>query len=132
MGRRKEAMEDLERGVLEERPELRKRWEEGRRRRKLATALVRMRAEASLTQSQLAELLGWDQPRVSRMESVTGPEPGPDSIAAYAKACGVDAAYVFAAPGEDGMRVWDAIGLGDEPSSELIGHLVRDEPEAGA
>lgn len=52
----------------------------------IARALIQARAEAGLTQSQLAERLGVTQPTVARMES--GKNISFKTIARYAKAVG--------------------------------------------
>lgn len=130
MGKKIETMDELERLTLDERPELRKRWQEGKARRDLALMLTRLRTDAELTQSELAERLGWDQPRVSRMESVSGPQPTAESVASYAKACGADAGYVFAVKDTGGASIRGAVGFGDD-SNELLNRLVRDRDDTG-
>jgi ribosome-binding protein aMBF1 (putative translation factor) len=49
-------------------PEARERWERTALARAVAIAVVRFRAENSLSQRALAERLGWKQPQVARLE----------------------------------------------------------------
>lgn len=74
------------------------RIRENTHRANLAMALARIRRVANLTQQAVAKAIGKDQAFVSRMESVTGPEPTADSIDAYVHACGGEVAYLLGTP----------------------------------
>ncbi|MCW4256352.1 MAG: helix-turn-helix domain-containing protein [Candidatus Thiodiazotropha taylori] len=61
----------------------------------LARVLIYIRHSARMTQQQVAEAMGTDQPFVSRMESAAGPFPDASSISAYAHACHSGFGLVF-------------------------------------
>lgn len=50
-------------------PAVRKEWQRTAPARALSLALVRYRADHDLTQRQLADILGWSQPRVATLEA---------------------------------------------------------------
>lgn len=56
-------------------------------RLQLAESLRAMRLECGLSQSQVADAMGRRLSAIVRLESVNGPWPGHDLIAAYAAAC---------------------------------------------
>jgi len=67
-------------------------------RRTLAHLLKSMRREAGLSQTELADRTGMKQPAIARIESVTGPWPAQETLAAYAHACGQIAVLGFIKP----------------------------------
>ena len=113
----KSVMEDLRRDS----PALDRRLRESEPRRALALALVGLRRNAGLTQSELAAAMGRDQAFVSRMESPVGAVPSASSIEAYAQACRAAVAYVFATEGENAPTlVTVPLGRESEAEAELI------------
>ncbi|WP_193370369.1 helix-turn-helix domain-containing protein [Pelagibius marinus] len=91
-------------------PEFRKAWSTLEPKRCIVTALLRLRAQANLSQKELAERAGWHPAFVSRLESF--PREGerlymPDlaTLETYARACGCELGLVFARPKGRGTRV---------------------------
>jgi len=125
------SIEELQRETFEKRPQLQEWWDREKSRRDLAFMLLKIRTEAKLTQSTLAEKLGWDQPRVSRMESVTGPEPTLSSVGAYARACGYRVEHVFAGVGGD-VAVTGGVELDPEVESQLAARMQGDAGDVEA
>lgn len=75
--------------------EMRATWRQTAARRRLAEALVRIRSGAHLSQAEVARRMDRDRAFVSRMESATGSPPKQETIAAYARACGMELGLVF-------------------------------------
>ncbi len=91
-------------------PEFRAVWAAMESKRRIVSALLRLRAEANLTQKELAEKAGWSPAFVSRLESF--PRAGerlymPDlaTLETYARACGFEFGLVFGRPKGRGARV---------------------------
>lgn len=117
----KSVMDELRR----ESPELDRRLRDSGPRRDLALALVGLRRNAGLTQTELAAAMGKDQAFVSRMESATGAFPSAASIEAYAQACNAAVAYVFASDGE-----LVTVPLGRESEAALIHSAIQQASDA--
>lgn len=88
-------LDKLIKGQLEKRPDLSEEWGQTELRRELASALIRLRKDAGLTQTQVAETAGWDQSYVSKLESALGPWPTHTNLERFSAACGADVALVF-------------------------------------
>ena len=74
------------------------------KKRRIATALRRIRKAKGLTQVQVAERAGWGQPFVSKLEKLTGEAPEEKTIQRYVEACGLGVEtvyYVYDATTED-------------------------------
>ncbi|WP_068809500.1 helix-turn-helix domain-containing protein [Thauera phenolivorans] len=108
-----------------ESPELDRRLRDSEPRRDLALALVGLRRNAGLTQTELAGAMGKDQAFVSRMESASGAFPSAASIEAYAQACNAAVAYVFASDGE-----LVTVPLGRESEAALIHSAIQHAGDA--
>lgn len=117
----KSMMDELRR----ESPELDRRLRDSEPRRDLALALVGLRRNAGLTQTELAAAMGKDQAFVSRMESAAGAFPSATSIEAYAQACNAAVAYVFASDGE-----LVTVPLGRESEAALIHSAIQHASDA--
>lgn len=75
-------------------PQYRAAWEAEERKSRLQTLLKEWRQHAGLTSAQVAERMGVKPPTVSRMEkNITSASL--DTIARYAKACGVESATLI-------------------------------------
>lgn len=70
-------------------------WQRSAPRRALSNALKRMRTEKKLSQKQVAKTARVTQSDIARMESSSGPWPNQAKLAAYAKACGMQAVIGF-------------------------------------
>jgi len=114
---------------LEKRSGLRERWNLARPRRELGDALARLRARAGLTQTQLAEIAGWDQPYVSKLESAEGPWPSAASLDKFARACNSGVGWVFLQEQEDSVITVGGAFVGTRRAHEAFEQLV-DESEA--
>lgn len=101
--------------IIDEDPELKENLKQLNPRVKLARALIQIRRFANLTQLQVAEAMGKDQPFVSRMESATGPFPDASSISAYAHACHSGFGLVFVP--DDHML---AVSMSDEQDEQAF------------
>ena len=91
-------------------PAFRAAWAALEAKRRIVTALLRMRALANLSQKELAERAGWNPAFVSRLESF--PRAGerlymPDlaTLESYASACGCQIGLVFGQPRGRGARM---------------------------
>ncbi|MCW0321771.1 helix-turn-helix domain-containing protein [Pantoea dispersa] len=74
-------------------PEYRAAWEAEERKDRMQALLKAWRQHAGLTSAQVAERMGVKPPTVSRMEkNITSASF--ETIARYAKACGIDSATV--------------------------------------
>lgn len=129
------AVDTLIERTLEERPGLAERWQSLEPRRHLANALIAMRKKAGLTQIELGERTGWNQAFVSRVESVTGPQPSTDTIARYAKACGAVAGFVFGEVSRNALEITGGVTLssesdGSEDDRGRLGVFERLRPES--
>lgn len=87
--------------------------EPGEDRQRLAAGLRDLRNRAGASTYQLAQVLGWSQGKVSKMERAQAPA-SPDDVAAWARASGADPAYAaelvaLAAAVADQMRPWRAV-----------------------
>jgi transcriptional regulator with XRE-family HTH domain len=87
--------ESLREELIKRRPGLKQHLEENEARKNVALALLTLRKEAGLTQTELARKTGMTQARISIIESPTGPMPGTDTIRRYAEACGFVAVIDF-------------------------------------
>ena len=130
------AVDTLIERTLDSRPGLAERWQSLEPRRHLANALVAMRKKAGLTQIELGERTGWNQAFVSRVESVTGPQPSTDTIARYAKACGAVAGFVFGEVSRNALEITGGVTLssesggGGEDDRNHLGVFERLGPES--
>lgn len=61
--------DDLREELLHTRADFREEWEAGEPKRRIAAVLVRLCVRAGRTQTELAQLAGWDKAYVSRLES---------------------------------------------------------------
>lgn len=113
---------------LDKRRELRDRWDLARPRRELGDALARLRARAGLTQTQVAEVAGWDQPYVSKMESAEGPWPSAASLDKFARACNSGVGWVFLQEQEGTVITVGSAFVGTRRVREAFDQLV-DESE---
>lgn len=78
---------------LMESPEFRTAYEAELRKERLQALLTEWRQHAGLTSAQVAERMGVKPPTVSRMEkNITSASV--ETLARYAKACGVEAATI--------------------------------------
>jgi transcriptional regulator with XRE-family HTH domain len=114
-------LQDLRDELLAKDPVFRAAWEASAPRRRLVTALVRLRRKADLTQQELAAKAGWERAFVSRLESLPRDRvslalPDLATLARYAEACGCELALVFGQPraraGE--LEVTAAVSLSDD------------------
>lgn len=104
--------DDVHEDILRERPQVNKLWLETEPRRRISLMLVRLRKERGLSQKQIAERAGWDKAFVSRLESSSDRVPDSDTVARYAKACGLTAGVVISErPDLRHMRVLGAVTL---------------------
>jgi transcriptional regulator with XRE-family HTH domain len=97
-------------------------YSQGGLRRALASALVRIRKAAGLTQSALGDKVGWKQPYVTRLERGDS-----DALAAmervgrFASACGVSTILIFA---DRSARVLGSVAISrDDHTNELARNL---------
>ena len=75
-------------------PEYRAAYEAEERKERLQALLIEWRHHAGLTSAQVAERMGIKPPTVSKMEkNITSASV--DTLARYAKACGVDNATLY-------------------------------------
>jgi len=105
-----QAPEDL-RTQLRQDPEFLRLWAESAPKRAVAIALVRMRKQEGLTQSDLAKKAHWDKAFVSRLEGALGPMPETATLVRYAAACNRALGLVFASVESDKAEVTDAVTL---------------------
>jgi transcriptional regulator with XRE-family HTH domain len=108
----------LQEQMLREDPEYRRLWEASAPKRAIAIALVRMRKQAGLTQTDLAQKAGWDKAFVSRLEGAGEAVPDTNTLARYAEACGRAVGLVFANVEEDRAQVIDAVTLAAPAAAE--------------
>lgn len=85
----------IERDILAERPQLKASLERNRRKRDLALALRAVRKQAGLTQTDVARISGMKQSAISKLESPMGPMPETETIHRYAAACNATAHIGF-------------------------------------
>ena len=123
--RMKSVMDEFRR----ESPALDRRLRDSEPRRDLALALVGLRRNAGLTQSELAAAMGRDQAFVSRMESALGAFQSAASIESYAQACNAAVAYVFASECEHAPRLV-TVPLGQASEAELIRSAILHASDA--
>jgi ribosome-binding protein aMBF1 (putative translation factor) len=69
-------------------PEFRAEWERTALARVVAEAVIRYRAERSLSQTALGRLLGWSQPVVARLEAAEH-NPSMDTLLALSRGLGM-------------------------------------------
>lgn len=125
------------RAQLRDDPEFRRPREASAPKRGIAIALVRMRKQAGLTQSDLAKKVGWDKAFVSRLEGALGPIPETATLTRYAAACGRAVGLVFASVKADQAHVIDAVTLAApaaaHPFERLRGEdlMLQEESQAG-
>jgi transcriptional regulator with XRE-family HTH domain len=91
-------------------PAFRVAWETLEPKRRVVAALLRLRAEANLSQKALAEKAGWHPAFVSRLEAfpIEGEKlymPDLATLETYAAACGYQLGLVFARPSGRGARI---------------------------
>jgi len=108
-------------------PEFRKLWDASAAKRAIAIALVRMRKQARMTQSDVAESAKWDKAFVSRLEGATGPIPDTATLARYAKACKHAVGVVFASVDNGHTRITDAVTLSAPAAAHPFEELKGDE-----
>ena len=121
---------------FEKRPELEASWDLTESRRELASALVGLRAAAGLTQAQVAEGAGWDQPYVSKMESAMGAWPTAGNLSKFAAVCNAGIGWVFLREQEETVVT---VGRGfvtgtatiREGFQQLVGKLPIAEKKSG-
>ena len=106
-----DSFDDLQRQWLRDDPEYRRLWEASAPKRAIAIALVRMRKQARMTQSDVAQHAKWDKAFVSRLEGAAGPVPDTATLARYAEACGRSVGLVFLDVEADQAHVIDAVTL---------------------
>lgn len=70
------------------RPDVYKWKDRQSHKQEIAMKLRRLRDAAAMTQADVAEKSGMQQPTIARMEALSGPVPGLDSIGKYVEACG--------------------------------------------
>jgi transcriptional regulator with XRE-family HTH domain len=104
------SFDDLEREWLQD-PKYRRLWEASAPKRAIAIALVRMRKQAGLTQSDVAQRAKWDKAFVSRLEGAGGAVPDTNTLARYAEACGRSVGLVFLDVEANQAQVIDAVTL---------------------
>lgn len=104
-------LKEVQERLFAARPALKAVWNETARQREIGVALVRLRAEANLTQSELAEKAGWDKAYVSRLESGRHGMPDLATIQRYCAATGAVAGLVFGGQQGAVVHVTDAITL---------------------
>lgn len=121
------SFDDLQEERLQRDPEFRKLWEASAPKRAIAIALVRMRKQAKMTQSELAERANWDKAFVSRLEGATGPMPDTATLARYAKACEHAVGVVFASVADGHTRITDAVTLVAPEAAHPFEELKGDE-----
>jgi hypothetical protein len=116
---------ELRQALLRNDPELAKRWAQSAPRRRLSEALVTARGAAGHTQQRLAEIVGWPLERVVRMESATGPWPGPEELTTYAAACGRSVAIVFTHSDKaKSIHIDSVVALGTQDGDRLLERLA--------
>lgn len=91
-------------------PEFGAAWETMEPKRRIVSALLRLRSAANLSQKELAERAGWQPAFVSRLESFPGAGerlymPDLATLETYARACGFEVGLVFGWPKGRGARV---------------------------
>lgn len=74
-------------------PEYRAAWEAEERKERFQALLAEWRKHAGLTSAQVAERMGIKPPTISRMEKNIN-SASIDTLARYARACGVDTATI--------------------------------------
>jgi transcriptional regulator with XRE-family HTH domain len=77
----------------------------------LALALVELRTHAGLTQAQLARRAEWPNSVACRLEAPHGPLPDLASLACYARACDLEAGFLFAVPEGAFLHIHSALTL---------------------
>jgi transcriptional regulator with XRE-family HTH domain len=115
-----EKFDPLLQRLLDDDAELAERVRGNQQRWQLAKQLLASRREAGLSQKRLAEATGMDQAQISRMESVTGPSPDPDSIHRYLAGCGFVSGYVWGNPRGGTLHVAGAVPLGTSAGEEEV------------
>lgn len=121
------SLDDLREELLQSDPEFAKLWDASAAKRAIAIALVRMRKQAQLTQSGLAERANWDKAFVSRLEGAAGPIPDTATLARYAKACQHAVGVVFASVANGHTRITDAVTLSAPAAAHPFEELKGDE-----
>jgi transcriptional regulator with XRE-family HTH domain len=121
------SLDDLREELLQRDPEFRKLWEASAPKRAIAIALVRMRKQAKMTQSELAERANWDKGFVSRLEGANGPMPDTATLARYAKACQHAVGVVFASVANGHTLITDAVTLAAPEAAHPFEELKGDE-----
>ncbi|MBS0380674.1 MAG: helix-turn-helix transcriptional regulator [Proteobacteria bacterium] len=104
------SFDELQRQWLQD-SEYRRLWEATAPKRAIALALVRLRKQAQLTQSDVAQRAGWNKAFVSRLEGAGGSIPDTTTLARYAEACGRSVGLVFLDVEADQAQVIDAVTL---------------------
>ncbi len=84
-------------------PAFRAEWERTAVARAVALAVLRYRTDRGLSQRKLAELLGWKQPAVARLE-LGEHEPSVATLRHLAEKLGLEIALTIA-PAADGARL---------------------------
>src|SRR5512138_2254366 len=114
-------------------PAFRAAWDALEPKRRLVPALLRLRAQANLTQKELAAKAGWHPAFVSRLESFPGAGekvamPDLATLETYARACGCELGLVFARPKRRGagFAIAATAAFGDHPGfRRALGALTR-------
>jgi transcriptional regulator with XRE-family HTH domain len=104
--------------LREERPELKRAWDEGALARGIALTLVRLRRDANLTQGQVAARANWDKAHVSRLESASNGVPDLATVVRYASACGGTISLVAVRPAAEGTRIISALPLAETEAEQ--------------
>lgn len=81
--------------LREARPDLVAHQEKNARKRAIAVKLRALRDARGMTQADVAASAGMTQSMVARLEALSGPVPGLDSIDRYVAACGGQMALVI-------------------------------------
>ena len=80
--------------------------------KEIGERIRQVRKEAKMTQEQLAFQLGWEQPKVSRMENGIGVD-SLSNLRAVGEALGIDCLHFLL--GEEAARYLENIGMLKEP-----------------
>ena len=121
------SLDDLREELLDSDPEFRKLWDASAAKRAIAIALVRMRKQARMTQSDVAEHAKWDKAFVSRLEGAAGPVPDTATLARYAAACKHAVGVVFASVEKGHTRITDAVTLSAPAAAHPFEELKGDD-----
>lgn len=73
---------------LETRPDLVEHQKKNARKRAIAVKLRALRDARGMTQADVAQAAGMTQSMIARLEALSGPVPGLESIERYVEACG--------------------------------------------